>query len=349
MPDLRGWNPVSGLVEGMSDPRGWNPFRGWWRYKGVRTVASWIVWGMAGLSAAWAALRLSGFEPEWPWVPVVSATPYAAALAGAGLLLAAALRKRAAAALALAATVALGFAVVPRAVADGGPEADGTPLRVLAANLMVGIADTDDLMDLVSRVRPDVLALQELTPGAMRRLEKAGLRERLPHAVTRPKRGVGGSALYARFPLEPGEAIHLGGFGQVRAVLEHPDGARVELVSVHPCAPKRYERQPCWRAGLEALPRAGEPLRILAGDFNATLDHLLMRELLASGYRDAADVTGDGLRTTWPQGGFGPLPGVAIDHVLADSRIGIRSFGVHTLKGTDHHPVSAVLTLPAVE
>ncbi|MFG1944835.1 endonuclease/exonuclease/phosphatase family protein [Nonomuraea sp. NPDC048826] len=313
------------------------------------TAASTAAWGVAGLSAAWAALRLSGFEPDWPWVPAVAMTPHATAAAAAGLVLAALLRRRAAAVLALAATVALSCAVVPRAVADGGPAAAGTPLRVLAANLMVGSADTGELMALVSRVRPDVLALQELTPGAMERLEKAGLREALPYAVTRPRSGVGGSALYARHPLVPGEAIEHGRFGQARAELAHPGGARVDLVSVHPCAPKRYGRQPCWRTGLEALPRAGGTLRVLAGDFNATLDHLLMRELLASGYRDAADVTGHGLRTTWPQGGWGPVPGVAIDHVLADARVGVRSFAVHALRGTDHHPVSAVLTLPAVE
>jgi len=86
-----------------------------------------------------------------------------------------------------------------------------------------------------------------------------------------------------------------------------------------------------------------------AGDFNATLDRLLVRELLASGHRDAAEVTGQGLHATWPQGGWGPLPGVALDRVPADARIGVRSFGVHTLKGTDHHPVSAVPTLPGLE
>ncbi|MEU8252024.1 hypothetical protein [Nonomuraea sp. NPDC048916] len=37
--------------------------------------------------------------------------------------------------------------------------------------------------------------------------------------------------------------------------------------------------------------------------------------LPASGYRDAADAAGRGLAATWPQRGWGPLPGVAIDHV----------------------------------
>ncbi|NUP63410.1 MAG: endonuclease/exonuclease/phosphatase family protein [Nonomuraea sp.] len=296
--------------------------------------------------AGWALVRVSGFEPDWPWVPVVAFTPYALMGAGLSLVLAALLRRRAAGAVALVTVVALGASVLPRALPDGAPEARGAALRVLAANLMVGGADTAGLMALVTSLRPDVLTLQEFTPAAKRRLEAAGVGEALPYAVTRPAEGVGGSAVYARYPLAAGELIKLGGFGQATAVLAHPGGARVEIVSVHPCAPKRIGRQPCWLAGLERLPRGDGRLRVLAGDFNATLDHLPVRDLLAAGYRDAADAMGRGLSPTWPQGGWGPLPGVTIDHVLADARMAVRDFGVFPLAGSDHRPVFAELRLP---
>ncbi|MFG1701564.1 hypothetical protein ACFLIM_00100 [Nonomuraea sp. M3C6] len=42
-----------------------NSNRALWRYKGVRTWVSWIV---VAPFAGWAALRLSGLEPDWPWV-----------------------------------------------------------------------------------------------------------------------------------------------------------------------------------------------------------------------------------------------------------------------------------------
>ncbi|NUP01623.1 MAG: endonuclease/exonuclease/phosphatase family protein, partial [Nonomuraea sp.] len=228
---------------------------------------------------------------------------------------------------------------------DAAPSARGPALRVLAANLLVGRADTAGLMALVTSLRPDVLTLQEFTPAAKERLEAAGIAERLPYAVTRPAEGVGGSAVYARHPLAAGELIQAGGFRQATAVLTRPGGAEVEIVSVHPCAPKRAARQPCWLAGLERLPRAGGRPRVLAGDFNATLDHLPVRDLLASGYRDAADVMGRGLSSTWPQYGWGPL-GVAIDHVLADRRMGVRDFRVLPLARTDHRAVFAELRLP---
>ncbi|MEO5873812.1 MAG: endonuclease/exonuclease/phosphatase family protein, partial [Streptosporangiaceae bacterium] len=60
----------------------------------------------------------------------------------------------------------------------------------------------------------------------------------------------------------------------------------------------------------------------------------------------AADGTGDGLATTWPADGRPVPPGIAIDHVLADRRVAIRSFATHDLPRSDHRAVSAVLTLP---
>ncbi|MCK2220492.1 endonuclease/exonuclease/phosphatase family protein [Actinomadura sp. ATCC 31491] len=297
--------------------------------------------------ALWAAVRVSGFEPDWPWVPVVAYTPYAAGAAALGGVLALLLRRPAAGTVALVTLLTLVPLVLPRALADGNPGADGPVLRVLAANLLVGQADTAELMGLVRRLRPDVLTLQEFTPAARRRLEEAGVREALPYAATRAREGVGGSAVYARHPLTPGPAIAYGGFGQARAWLRHPGGAKVEIVSVHPCAPRRYGRQPCWNAGLAALPRGGGALRVLAGDFNATLDHLPMRELLAAGYRDAADVTGHGLTATWPQeGSTQRLPGVTIDHVLASAAMAVRGYAVLSLRRTDHRPVFAELRLP---
>ncbi|YCK40747.1 endonuclease/exonuclease/phosphatase family protein [Actinomadura sp. ATCC 39365] len=310
----------------------------------MRSWMSWMSWIAVTPFAVWAAVRLSGFEPDWPWVPVVAFTPHAAVGAALALALAGLLRRWAAGAVALVTVLALGFAVLPRALPDPAPAGRGAPLRVLAANLLVGRADATDLAGLVRSLRPDVLTLQEFTPLAERRLEAAGLRELLPYAVTRPAEGAGGSAVYARHPLAAGELIESGGFGQATAVLKHPGGARVEIVSVHPCAPKRMGRLPCWLAGLDRLPRGGGRLRVLAGDFNATLDHLPLRELLAAGYRDAADAMGRGLSTTW--GGWGPLPGVAIDHVLAGDRMEVRDFRVLAPVGSDHRPVYAELLLP---
>jgi len=100
------------------------------------------------------------------------------------------------------------------------------------------------------------------------------------------------------------------------------------------------------RGDLRVLPPAAPQgaLCILAGDFNATLDHAEMRRLLDTGYVDAAAEVGAGHRGTWPHGRRFPPP-VTIDHVLADTRIGVRKFSVGTIPDTHHGAVLATLVL----
>ena len=97
---------------------------------------------------------------------------------------------------------------------------------------------------------------------------------------------------------------------------------------------------------MRALPASGTgPPRVLAGDFNATLDHAELRRLLDRGYRDAAEQAGVALRPTWPAGRTLP-PTVTIDHVLADPRIRVISARSVAIPGSDHRGVLADLLLP---
>jgi endonuclease/exonuclease/phosphatase family metal-dependent hydrolase len=121
-------------------------------------------------------------------------------------------------------------------------------------------------------------------------------------------------------------------------------GGRVAVQAVHPLPPITASSVRSWRATLRTLPPARRgPPRVIAGDFNATLDHRELRRLLDTGYADAADVTGGGLRTTWPV--QRRRPPVTIDHVLADERLAVLRYEVHELPGTDHRAVLAELAL----
>ncbi|XVQ14193.1 endonuclease/exonuclease/phosphatase family protein [Spirillospora sp. CA-255316] len=304
-----------------------------------------LLWVSVLPFTVWAALRISGWTPTWRWVSLVAFTPYAAAASGVPLVLALALRRPAVAVTAAVTATAFAAVVLPRLFPDRNPSAHGPGLRVLAVNLSVGQADAAALVKLVRAVRADVLAVQELTPQAAGRLDRAGLRTLMPHAVDRSSLEPQGSGIYARHPLTELPMIEIGGFRQARAVLEQPGGRRVEVVSVHPCSPSDVHDTPCWADGLRALPGAGGGLKVLAGDFNSTLDHRPMRDLLDSGYRDAADVRGKALKTTWPQRWW-DVPEVTLDHVLADRRMAVEDFSVHPLPGTDHRPVFAALRLP---
>ncbi|WP_203899263.1 endonuclease/exonuclease/phosphatase family protein [Virgisporangium aliadipatigenens] len=306
---------------------------------------------MSGLIAApfvvWAAVRLTGLEPGWPWVQLVAFTPYVALC---GLLVAIALlglRRWVAGGVAAVAAVALVAVVVPRAVADGGSP-QGTALRVLTANLLAGEADERAVLDLAKRLNVDLVAFQEFTPGAERELDAAGIADVLPHRASFPVEGVEGSAVFSRHPLrDPAVRTQKGGFRQARATVELPGGTRVEFESVHPMAPHARATTPLWRQNLDAQQRATPdgPIRVLAGDFNATLDHAALRRLIDSGYRDAASVTGDGWSHTWPYDERWYVPTVALDRVLVDRRVGVRRVETHRTPRSDHKALYAELVI----
>jgi endonuclease/exonuclease/phosphatase (EEP) superfamily protein YafD len=312
-------------------------------------VALWTVWAPV---AGWTAVRLVGVEEHWlPLVQLLAYTPYVAAGSVAVLLGAvAAHRWRLTAGAAVTATLLAGC-LVPRVVADSGGAdpagaGSGVRLRVLTVNLWIGRADPAVVVGLVRSLDVDLLAVQELTTTGLHALDGAGLGAALPYRVPYLEPHVSG--LFSRFPLrDDGVRVHRSSFGQARATVSVPGAAPVEVESVHSCAPIGPGAQEWWRADLAGQPPAtvDGQLRVLVGDFNATLDHRPLRRLLAGGYRDAAEVRGAGLTPTWA-GTDGSLPGVTIDHVLADRRIGIVDYRVVTVRGTDHRAVYAELVLP---
>ncbi|MFY1669042.1 endonuclease/exonuclease/phosphatase family protein [Plantactinospora sp. WMMB334] len=314
-----------------------------------RALLTGLCWALVVPAFCWASIRVAGVE-RGPLVQLLAFTPYVAAGSLVPLGVALAVRRWAAAGAAATAVAVLVALVLPRALPDPRPAAGGTALRVLTANLLAGTADPAPLVGLVRASTVDVLALQEFTPAAERSLDRLGLAELLPHRQVNPEVGTTGSALYSRHPLrDAGTRRNSGGFSQAYATVLPPAGPAVLVESAHPMAPASLDWLAEWRADLRAQPPATPEgaLRILAGDFNATLDHSPLRDLLATGYVDAADAVGAGLAGTWGPYDGDPIPPVTIDHVLLDRRIAVDRVAVWGLPGSDHRAVLAELTLPA--
>ncbi|MDX6681621.1 MAG: hypothetical protein QOG94_1660 [Solirubrobacteraceae bacterium] len=296
---------------------------------GALVVAPWV---------AWAVVRWLELDDGFPLVAAISYTPYAAALSLVGALLALALRARVVALVGLVAAVALIAAVAPRGVEGAGlasDEARGMPFVAMTLNLFDGKAEAREILRLVRKYRVDVLSVQELTPRALRGLDAAGARRLLPGRVLRPGPRAEGAGLLARTRLRALRTRSVGGRPLPQARLR-VRGRSVLVASVHPIPPLTDGDTRVWRRQLRTLPgpeRAGVP-RVLLGDFNATLDHRELRRLLARGYRDAADATGDGLRPTWPVGRA--RPPITIDHVLLPRQILIRRLTLREIPGSDH-------------
>ncbi|GDY30792.1 endonuclease/exonuclease/phosphatase family protein [Gandjariella thermophila] len=300
---------------------------------------------MAFLGAA--LLRLAGIDGNRYTVAALALTPYVVAGGTVLGLVALSLRRWATGGLVLLVAVLLAAAVAPRAFGRSRPYGTGTELRVLTANLYVGRGDAATVVNLVREHRVDVLSLQELTPEAVAALDRAGLGAELPYREFRPGPTSTGSGLAARYPLQPRSLAGPSGAQQPGALLILPTGERVELLAAHPTWPFGPGGADAWRRELAGLPEPNPEgtVRVLAGDFNATVDHAAFRRLLGLGYADAADQAGAGLLPTWPANGR-RWPPVTIDHVLVDRRCPVDEVQVFDVPGSDHRALLARFSLP---
>jgi endonuclease/exonuclease/phosphatase (EEP) superfamily protein YafD len=257
----------------------------------------------------------------------------------------------------LPATVALlvvfgaGVAVtVPRTQAPPAPSG-GRPLTVLAFNTLNGNADVHEVAALIESEHPDLVSLIEAGEAYRDRL--APLVEPLGYRM-----------FTATAYDDEGDIGDLGGVtalaaGDLGAVTSSVDVSTpfpivqveggelgpLRFVAYHAIAPRRGDVAQ-WRSDLGELTRycAGGAPAIIAGDFNATLDHSDLRAAI-SGCSDAAAQRGQGLVPTWPTwmpDWFGPQ----IDHVLATDPIAAESFAVREITGSDHRAVLARLRVP---
>lgn len=307
----------------------------------TRRKRRWVSWTFAGFFVAWAFVRLFGLEVGSLVTQLMTLTPYGAA---AALVVALLIwrRNRTAAIATLVACAVLAILVLPRA--DGTPVGAGKPFRVLSLN-MFGRADPASVVALVRKYHPDVLSALELTPAQVDRLDAAGLKDLMPYRVLEPDYGATGSGLYSALPTTPLTGLFTPiGHNMPAATVTMSDGRPVQVVAIHPNPPLGSMTSE-WNASLAALPSASKDvLRVLAGDFNASLDHRAFRDLLSRGYLDAADRAGKALIPTWPNGRRLP-PMITIDHILADSRAGVASVEILDVPSTDHRAIFADLRL----
>ena len=234
------------------------------------------------------------------------------------------------------------------------PAPDGTApprttgqLRVLTLNVKGGRADPDAVLHSLRQHQVDILAVQEMTADWLDAVEQAGIAEVLPFSDTDPRAGSAGGGLWTRWPLTPLAALPGMKNAAPRARVEPAGGQPVTVTVVHPAAPVN-QQEPRWLRDLETirltLAEAPGP-QLVAGDFNASRDHRVFRDILRAGFVDCADAARQrhwpGF--TWPADRRYP-PLMRLDHVLG-SQAGCVVHQARTMRipGTDHRGVLAVL------
>jgi endonuclease/exonuclease/phosphatase (EEP) superfamily protein YafD len=237
--------------------------------------------------------------------------------------------------------------VLPRVVADPEPTT-GTPLTVLSFNVYEGHADVAALAAAIADRRPDLVSLPEAGPRFAAKLQP--LVEPLGYRIQSSRtHGHDVDSVTVLVSNRLGDvAFRVGDEAQDFPYLEVSGGGlgALRFVAFHAASPVP-QHVDSWRQDLGLLPQwcaAGTPA-IVAGDFNATLDHSALRAGMA-GCSDAADQRGEGLRPTWSPTLRTRWVGPQIDHVIATPGIAAETFDVLALPGSDHLPIISTLRLP---
>lgn len=331
---------------------------GWATVLGTAAVAAVLVWPQAfGLQDQWVAAHV---------VALRGAAALCALLVAALFLLLAIPRRPRRFAIAMTTVFAV-FAVGNVAVltarglggSDAAAEAEAS-VTVLSWNTLGEVPEVATIADLAVAEGADVVVLPETTESLGEELAVAlrdAGRPMWVHTLAFDEIAKARSTTILISPdlgdYEVTSAVWPGppdNTNTLPTVVADPvDGDGPRIVAVHAVAPIRWELRN-WRSDLDWLAEqcAGEDV-IMAGDFNATLDHFAGRGVDGGDLgrcRDAARQAGAAGVGTWPTD-VPALLGSPIDHVLATPGWRVDAFRVIDSldgAGSDHRPVVATLS-----
>ncbi|GAA1833920.1 endonuclease/exonuclease/phosphatase family protein [Agromyces salentinus] len=331
-------------------------------------------WTLVVAAAILAALMLwpqaVGLQNQWVFAHVV-ALRGVAAVAGVVVavlvLLAAFARPLRLVAFALATIMAL-FAVGNAAVltargfgsSDAAADAASGSLTVLSWNTLGEVPDAATIAGLAIEEGADVVVLPETTEPLGEEIAIAMREGGSPMWVHTAAYDDVAKARSTTILISPDLGDYTvtspevpgppGNTNTLPSVVADPvSGTGPRIVAVHAVAPIRWELRN-WRSDLDWLAEqcSGENV-IMAGDFNATVDHFSGRGTNGGDLgncRDAAVEAGSGGLGTWPT----DLPevlGSPIDHVMATPGWNVDAFrviGEMDAAGSDHRPVVSTLS-----
>lgn len=228
-----------------------------------------------------------------------------------------------------------------------------TGLRVMSANLKNGGADPDAFEELIERIEPDVVAVQELGFA-----QADVLARHLPFAKLEPARNHRGMGIALRWPgsIRFVPLRYRGLFvAEVDVPAAGPVPMPIEVVNAHLAAPhtvplqRAFARRREQLAGLfHYLDATPAPSRLLVGDLNATTLWPAYRRLRRH-FQDAVLQVARRERRR-PDPTWGPwLRGrrfFRIDHALV-SGLGVLDARVLPIRGSDHAALVVDVERPA--
>ncbi|MFE7845721.1 endonuclease/exonuclease/phosphatase family protein [Microbacterium sp. NPDC057407] len=221
-------------------------------------------------------------------------------------------------------------------------------LTVMAFNAKFAGADPAELSALIRTTGADAVVLletdEELIDVILTDHELADI---LPYRTREvDPRPASGSVILSAYPLSLEEDILGSEFDQVSAVATIPGAGGVRLAAVHPPPPTWQPNG--WLNGLDDIAtwvqETPDGRLIVAGDFNASFAHPVLRRL-ASDLRTGAEAAGPIPWPTWPE--EKPVPAfTTIDHIFARGATPTDWDSAY-IEGSDHRAVVAQWSLCA--
>jgi endonuclease/exonuclease/phosphatase (EEP) superfamily protein YafD len=256
----------------------------------------------------------------------------------------------------LAFAVAEGGILLSRGIgAPDVPVAQRNDVTVLSWNTLGDSVPAQVIADVATQNHATVLALPETTADRARQVARLLAANGSDYAVFSVSQQAGipsrSTSLLISTSLGAYKQVtDLGDTRGVPSIVADPSAGQnaPRIVAVHTTAP--YALDPVdWRHDLAwAAARCSERNVVIAGDFNATIDHLAGLGTGAGQVRtcrDAALATRNAAVGTWPTS-MPALIGTPIDHVLATPNwrfAGFRVLSDQDSAGSDHRPVLARL------
>ncbi len=246
---------------------------------------------------------------------------------------------------ALIAVLALfgGALIAPRQFSDARPAPAGARvLTIMVANVLGGGARAADVAQVIRDRKPDLVSLPEAQVDVREEIRAQLQDQQYKGFTAQPSRApesatsvlVSSSLGDVAFASEAGTT-----FGNI--VMTGGNLGAVRLIAYHGFPPLP-DSVATWKTDLQAVRRwcAQDPPTVVAGDFNASLDHADFRQALGGYCRSVGPTVGGGLQGTWPADQPGVLR-TQIDHVVVSRQFEPGKFTTYAIEGTDHRAVVA--------
>lgn len=229
-----------------------------------------------------------------------------------------------------------------RSMGSAGPT---VTVKLMLANVLKSNQDYRKVLRTIAEVNPDVLVVQELTPGFQE--ATLSLEHSYPYSRVEARSDGGGMGIFSRYPMTGIQVLTLDQSSHIALLAQlEIAGRSVAVLGLHPTTPvtrEKFKNRTLQFEKAAGLMNAIDGPKVLIGDLNTTMWSPYFSDLVRdSGLRDAR--LGFGIKTSWPA----PVPSflrIPIDHCLLSDDFNVTSVEVGSSIGSDHLPLVVTASL----